>query len=272
MLQAGIRKRNRQSQLSLSEIMTLIIYFQFSKYRTFKDYYTKLVLKKFKRAFPGLVSYNRFVELMPQALLPLVTFLTTRRMGHVTGLSFIDSTPIRVCHNRRIHSHRVFKNSARRGKCSLGWFYGFKIHLIINDRGELLSVMLTPANVDDRDPAVIGSLTKNIFGKLFGDKGYISQKLFDMLIEKGVQLITKIKKNMKNSIMNLLDKILLRKRSIVESVNDELKNICYMEHTRHRSPKNGFINIIAALVAYTYLPKKPSLKFRDNIELLPVLV
>ncbi|MBE8416775.1 IS982 family transposase, partial [Leptospira borgpetersenii] len=108
-----------------------------------------------------------------------------------SGISFIDSTILKVCDNRRIHSHKVFKDIAQRGKSSTGWFYGFKLHLIINDQGELLSFMVTPGNVDDRNLKVIFPLSKNIYGKLFGDRGYISQSLFESLYEKGIQLITK---------------------------------------------------------------------------------
>ncbi|EKP06216.1 transposase, IS4 family [Leptospira kirschneri str. 2008720114] len=165
---------------------------------------------------------------------------------------------------------KVFKDIAQRGKSSTGWFYGFKLHLIINDQGELLSFMVTPGNVDDRNLKVIFPLVKNIYGKLFGDRGYISQSLFESLYEKGIQLITKLKKNMKNKLMPLVDKILLRKRAIIESVNDELKNICQIQHTRHRSFFNWAVNLLSGLVAFSFFPKKPSLnlKSKDNLQLL----
>ena len=210
---------------------------------------------------PELVSYNRFVELMGSALLPLCCYLQTRK-GNVTGISFVDSTPIVVCHNRRINSHKTFKKLAKRGKNSMGWFYGFKLHLIINEHGDLLAFKVTPGNVDDRAP--VPSMVKGLSGKLFGDKGYISQELFDKLMEQDVQLITKIRKNMKNKLMPLVDKILLRKRALIETVNDQLKNISQIEHTRHRSIVNFMVNLIAGLIAYTWQPKKPSLGIKES--------
>lgn len=164
--------------LSPSEIMTMVIAFHLSNSRTFKHFYLQYVQRYWREAFPGLVSYPRFIALQPHMLIPLCAYLNSRK-GQVTGMAFIDSTPLIVCHNRRIHSHRVFKQLAKRGKNSVGWFYGFKLHLIVNECGELLAVKLTPATVDDREP--VPDMTAGIFGKLFGDKGYISQKLFDLL-------------------------------------------------------------------------------------------
>lgn len=253
-------KRGPEPSLSASEIMTLLINFHREGYRTFKDYYLKHVCQHLRPEFPGLVSYNRFVELMPGVLLPLTAYLKSN-YGTCTGISFIDSTAIAVCHNRRIRRHKVFKDLAARGKTSVDWFYGFKLHLIVNDKGELLAVFLTPGNVDDRDPLV--HMTRDIFGRLFGDRGYVSQPLFEQLFEQGLELITTIRKNMKNALMKLEDKLLLRKRYIIETINDQLKNISQIEHTRHRKPANFAVNLIAGLVAYTLQPKKPSLKLGD---------
>ncbi len=268
LIENGTRQRIRESSLSLSEVMTVIILFHSSNYRTFKGYYTEHVMKYLRWAFPGLVSYNRFTELMQSALLPLCCYLQTRK-GRVTGISFIDSTPIIVCHNRRINSHKVFGRLAERGKNSVGWFYGFKLHLIINEHGELLAFKVTPGNVDDRK--AVPDMSDTLFGKIVGDKGYISKELFKELSENGIQLITKIKKNMKNKLLSLVDKILLRKRSLIESVNDQLKNISQIEHTRHRSVQNFMVNLIAGLIAYTWQPKKPSLNLNfGQTEFLPV--
>lgn len=241
--------------LSPSEMMTLVIAFHLSHYRTFKHFYAH-VQAYWRAEFPGLVSYPRFVALQPYLLIPLCAYLN-RRKGSVTGIAFIDATSLAVCHHRRIHSHLVFNKLAKRGKNSVGWFYGFKLHLIVNDRGELLAIKLTPANVDDREP--VPEMTRDLWGKLFGDKGYISQKLFDLLFNQSLQLITKIKKNMKNKLMPLLDKLLLRKRAIIETVNDQLKNISQIEHTRHRSMAGFMLNLLGGLIAYTYQDKKPSL-------------
>jgi Transposase DDE domain len=258
------RQRNRPSTLCLSEVMTIITLFHASSYRNFKAYYTEHVMKQYASAFPRLVSYNRFVELMPSALVPLCGYLQSRK-GRCSGISFIDSTSLKVCHNRRIHSHKVFAGCARRGKTSVDWFYGFKLHLVINDCGELLSLRLTPGNTDDRCP--VPELVKGLFGKLFGDKGYVSQPLFETLYDEGVQLVTKLKRGMRNRLMPLFDKIMLRKRAIIESVNDQLKNISQIEHSRHRSVANCFVNLLGGLIAYTWREKKPSLNIRIKEQL-----
>lgn len=270
LLTCGDRRRDRAGYLCLSEVMTIIVMFHTSSYRNFKAYYTEQVMKHYAGAFPRLPSYQRFVELMPQALVPLCGYLQTRK-GECSGISFIDSTSLKVCHNRRIHSHKVFEGCARRGKTSVDWFFGFKLHLVINDCGELLRVRLTPGNTDDRHP--VPAMVKELFGKLFGDKGYISQPLFKTLYEDGLQLVTKLKRNMNNRLISLFDKLMLRKRAIIESVVDQLKNISQIEHSRHRSVANCFVNLLAGLVAYTFREKKPSLNIRVKEQLqLPALV
>src|SRR2546423_1018549 len=256
LLSSGARQRDRAPRLCLSEVMTIIVMFHSSSYRNFKAYYTEQVMKHYAGAFPHLISYQRFVELMPAALVPLCGYLQARK-GKCSGISFSDSTSLKVCHNRRIHSHKVFAGCARRGKTSVDWFFGFKLHLVINDRGELLSLRLTPGNVDDRRP--VPELVKGLFGKLFGDKGYISQPLFDLLYGEGVQLVTKLKRGMKNRLMPVFDKIMLRKRAIVESVIDQLKNISQIEHSRHRSVANCLVNLVTGLIAYTWREEKPRL-------------
>lgn len=263
-------RRTRQPRLSLSEIMTIIVQFHRSGYRTFKTYYTEHVRKHLRGHFPKLVSYNRFVELMPRALLPLCCFLK-QRTGTCTGLAFMDSCALAVCHNRRIHSHKVFDGWAARGKTSVGWFFGFKLHLLVNDRGELLGFHLTPGNTDDRAP--VQAMVKELFGKLYGDKGYISQRLFEQLLEQGLELITRLKKNMKNRLLPLWDKVMLRKRALIETIIDQLKNISQIEHSRHRSRAGFMVNLLAGLVAYSYQVKKPSLPIeRETGSLLPALV
>ena len=255
----GQRRRQRQGQLSVSEIMTIIIAFQSSNYRTFKHFYL-FMITHYRQDFPGLVSYSLFVSLIKHVALPLFAYLQCRCLGDVTGISFIDSTALKVCGNKRISRNRVFKGLAAIGKTTMGWFFGFKLHLLINDQGELLGFDLTAGNVDDRQP--VEKMAKNLWGKLFGDKGYVSQSLFEKLLARGVKLITNIRKNMKNKLIELEEKILLRKRSLIETINDQLKNICQIEHTRHRCPLHFVVNLLAGLIAYTRQPKKPSL----NIE------
>ena len=224
LLASGARHRLRRTRLHPSEIMTIAILFQQSHYRTFKAFYTEHVQQHLRSEFPHLVSYTRFVELLPTVLVPLIVYLYSQ-LGPCTGISFIDSTALAVCKNPRISQHRVFAVDARRGKTSVGWFYGFKLHLVVNDRGELLAFCLTPGNAGDRRP--VPRLVRRLFGKLFGDRGYISQDLAaELLVTQGVHLITKLRKNMRNQLLGPRDKLLLRKRALIESIVDELKNVC----------------------------------------------
>ena len=255
------------SRLNISEVMTIVIAFHGSRFRTFKDFYTLQVLPNWKRAFPNLVSYTRFVELIPWSIMPLMCMLPTT-FGEMTGISFIDATPLSVCDPNRASRHKVFNGQAGWGRSSVKWYFGFKLHLIINDKGELLAASLTPGNTADRKP--VPEMTKALFGKLFGDKGYVSQALFEQLYDRGLELIAKRKKKMKNSLMKLMDKVLLRKRGIIESVNDQLKNICQIEHSRHRSQWNFLANVLGGLIAYSYHPTKPALDLTPKeLEALP---
>ena len=204
--------------------------------------------KELHWAFPHLVSYSRFVELARDALLPLCAYLRMRD-GRCTGIAFIDSTPLPVCDNRHIRSHRVFAEQAGRSQNSMGWFYGFKLHLVINEEGELLNCCLTPGNTAGalRARRPVLSLVKGLWGKLFGDKGYISQPLFEMLFAQNLHLVNKLRKKMRNQLMPWLDKLLLRKRALIETVIDQLKNISQIEHPRHRSFVNCLVTLLAGL-------------------------
>jgi hypothetical protein len=263
------RQRQRQPTMHLSEVMTILVLFHRQGYRAFKRFYLEHVCVHLRQEFLQLVSYSRFVELQRDALLPLCAYLK-RRYGRCTGITFIDSTTLSVCHNRRIHSHRVFAELAARGKSSVGWFYGFKLHLVVNEQGELLACCLTPGNTDDRTP--VPDWVKELWGKLFGDKGYLSQALFETLLDQDLHLITKLRRTMTNRLMPLLDKILLRKRALLETIVDQLKNISRIEHTRHRRIWNFFGHLVAGLIAYTWRPIKPSLGIRPDDNLLPALV
>lgn len=223
-----------------------------------KHFYLFYVQRHMQGEFPRTVSYNRFVELSQSVLLPMSVFLKTCCLGRCTGISFVDSTPIRVCHNKRIKRNKVFKGVAQVGKSTMGWFYGFKLHVVINDKGEILNFAITQANVDDREPLRSEAFLRAVFGKLFADKGYISHKLTEILFVDGIHLMTGIRSNMKNCLMSLSDKVMLRKRAVIETVNDELKNICQVEHSRHRSFANFMSNLVAGLIAYSFLPKKPA--------------
>lgn len=251
----------RQPGLSDSEIMTIVIHFHQSGYRHFKAYYTDYVQGRLAAEFPHLVSYSRFVTLMSRVVLLLWAYAQFC-CGQCSGISFVDSTALRVCTNRRITRHKVFAGIAARGQCSLGWFYGFKLHLVINEQGEILAFTLTAGHVDDRKP--VPKMVKALFGKLFGDKGYLSQSLFESLLQQGIQLITNVRANMKNRLVLLRDKLLLRKRYIIETINDQLKNQSQIEHSRHRSPINFVINVVAGLIAYMWQPKKPAINWSSH--------
>lgn len=253
---AAGKRRDRVGQLYPSEVMTILIHFHQSHYRTFKAYYTEHVQVHLSGEFTHLVSYTRFVALIPGVLLPLLAYLQSR-FGPCTGISCIDATSLCVCDSKRINQHRVFATDARRGKTSMGWFYGFKLHLAVNDCGDLLACCLTSGNVDDRTP--VPQLVKRLRGKLFGDRGYVSAPLTALLFEQGLQLITRLRKNMKNQLMPLSDKLLLRKRAIIECIIDQLKNISQIEHSRHRSPTNFVVHVLAGLIAYSHQDKKPGL-------------
>jgi len=269
LLQDGQRHRVRQGQLALREIMTIIVQFHRSHYRDFKHYYTEYVAVHLRPYFPALVSYSRFVELMPRALVPLCTYLHSRK-GHCTGITFVDSTPLAVCHTKRIGRHKVFEGYATRGKCSMGWYFGFKLHLMVNDQGELLAFRVSPGEGDDRDP--VARMAKELWGHLYGDRGYLSKVLHDALWGNGLKLITLIRRNMKPRLMRLWDRLMLRQRGLIESVNDQLKNISQIEHSRHRSLTGFMVNLVAGLIAYTYQPTKPSLGLWRAESGLPVVV
>jgi transposase len=260
LLTSGQRRRLRRTALYPSEIMTIAIAFHCSHYRTFKAYYTEQVQRHWRGEFPHLVSYQRFVALLPSLLVPLTVYLRTQ-LATCTGISFLDSPALAVCHSARLRQHRVFAAPPRRGKTSVGWCFGFTRHLVVNDHGEVLALCLTPGNVDDRRPVPkLLAQVRRRFGKLFADRGAISQPLAaHLLVEHGGQLITKLRKNMHNRLLDLSDKLLLRKRAIIETIDDQLKNICQFEHSRHRSPVNFLVNLVAGLIAYCHQPTKPSL-------------
>jgi Transposase DDE domain len=204
------------------------------------------------------VSYIRFVDLLPRYLVPAAIYLHMHR-GPCTGISFIDSTSFAVCQPARIHQHRVYAVDARRGETSVRWFYGFKLHLVVNDRGELRAFCLTAGNLDDRKP--VPRLVQRLFGKLFADKGYISRPLAEQLfVAQGLRLITNLRKNMRNILIPFADKLLLRKRALIETIIDQLKNVCQIEHSRHRNPINFLVHLLAGLAASCHQPKKPSLR------------
>jgi hypothetical protein len=230
--------------MTTSEIMTIVVGFHMSHYRDFKNYYLGHVSAFYKDAFPNLLSYTRFLAIMPQIIAPMCAYFSTLK-GKPTDIEFIDSTSIKVCHNICIPRHKTFKGVAQRGKGSMGWFYGFKLHLVVNHLGEIVAAKVNSGNVHDTQP--VRELAEHLPDKLYGDKGYLS----------------KVRKNMKAKVMSLWDRAMLSKRFIIETINDQLKNISFIEHSRHRSVNGFMLNLLAGLVAYCLKKDKPSLNISD---------
>lgn len=241
--------------LNNSEILTITIGYYQSSYDCFKNYYQEVILLEHREDFK-LVSYPHFTKLIGRHL-PFLTVLLHQLFDKCSGISFIDATSIAVCKNYRIYSHKVFKGIAQRGKTTKGWFYGLKLHLIINPMGSLVKASFSSGNKDDRKH--METMMKNIYGKVFADRGYISKDLFQNLWAKGVQLVTGIKKNMKNILMPITDKIVLLKRMLIETVIGRIKLLDKLEHSRHRSPVNAFSHMVACLINYQLLDNKPSI-------------
>jgi Transposase DDE domain len=254
------RQRRRLSQMAASEIMCILILFHMSHYRTFKDFYFDCVMTDLKIFFPKLLSYNRFIEIQSSVLLALMAYVLSKT-GQKTNLYYLDSTTLKVCHNKRIYRNKVFKGIATRGKSSMGWFYGFKLHLVINHKGEIMAFCLTKGNVDDRVP--VEKLMRNLEGLAAADKGYLGKKLEEDLQKNNLKLITKVRKNMKQKMRTAFEKFFLAHRGIVETVIEQLKSICQIEHSRHRSPMNFLVNLVSGLAAYSLKPRKPALKINS---------
>jgi len=257
----GSRKRKRS--LEMSELMSIVIFFHQGRFRNFKHYYTHFVSVYLKSYFPGLPSYSRLIQWMPHLLVPLLAYLNDNCLGKPTGVQYIDSCPLVVCHNRRIHQHKTFAGIAKRGKTSVGWFFGFKLHLIINDLGQIVSFMISPGNVSDKNRKLVVKLSRGLWGKLFGDKGYVSQPLAEQLHNFGIELIYKPKKNMKKpNLIPLYDRLKLAQRGVIECTIDQLKNQAYVEHSRHRSFGGFLINVLSAICSYAFDDKHPKPRFQ----------
>jgi hypothetical protein len=253
----GNARKTPQPRMSVSEILTIICFYHYSGYKNFQYYYEDMVLKQMSSYFPGAVSYGRFVAIIHKVFIHLYLFAFVQHSkSKKTGRYFIDSKKLPVCDNRRIASNCVFKGLAKRGKSSTGWFFGLKLHLIINNLGQVMNFALSAANVSDNDPQILDNILNGLEGKCYGDKGYLS-KLFEKYYMQGIQIITKLRKNMKNKLMQFTDKLWLRKRAVIESVNDILMTVFDIDHTRHRSPVNAMAHIIGGMIAYSYYDEKP---------------
>jgi hypothetical protein len=249
-------KRGPRCSLAMSEIMTILVMFQMSRFRDFKNFYTGFLCAYYHRDFPKLPSYERFVYLMKRAIFPLTIF-TQLKTGKRTGIYYIDSSCLPVCHIKRSKRHKTFDSVAEYGKTSVGWFFGLKLHLVTNHCGELLAFRITRGSRSDSKEAL--PLLKSLKGLAFGDKGYIGKKIFEELIGNGLKLITRKRKNMKDKWdVSSHEKRLLDKRGIIETVIGHLKHGYQVWHTRHRSMINAMTHLVAALAAYAIAPLKLS--------------
>jgi hypothetical protein len=248
--------RQRTGKLSRAEMLFIMVLFHLSAFKNFKMFYLYGIGCQHRACFGDLPHYDRFVSLMPRLFVPLMVLLHSLS-AEETGVYFADSTKLAVCHNRRIHRHKVFDGLAARGKTSMGWFFGLKLHLVINHKGQVMALKITPGNT--ADSTVLDQITQHLSGKIYADKGYIGRELFSKLWQRGLHLITGIRRNMRNHLMPLADKLMLRKRFVIETVLDILKCEMGLEHSRHRSVINAMVHILSCLVAYAYRPGKPSI-------------
>lgn len=264
-LECGASRPGPKRSLYESEVMAILIFYHYSGYKCFQYYYESLILRDLRSFFPGAVSYSHFVASIGSVAKQLYLFTQLRcAMSERGGIYFADSKKLPVCDNRRIPSNRVFKDVAARGKSSTGWFYGLKAHLLINNVGQIVHFLITPANFSDNNKSVLDNLLDGIQGKCFADKGYLT-KFFEHFLQKGIQIVTKIRKNMKTTLMQLNDKLWLRKRAVIESINDILMSVFDIDHSRHRSPWNAIIHAIAGISAYSYYPQKPSVYIKTEL-------
>src|ERR671938_35440 len=248
--------RQRPGKLSRAEMLFIVVLFHLSPYKNFKAFYHYGIGYQHRACFGAIPHYDRFISLMPRLFAPLMVLLHSVS-GEETGVYFADSTKLAVCHNRRIHRHRVCDGLAARGKTSMGWFYGLKLHFVINHKGQVMALKIPPGNT--ADSTVLDEMTRPLAGKLYADKGYIGRNLFHKLWRRGLHLITSIRCNMRNYLMPLADKVMLRKRFVIETVLNTLKSQMGLEHSRHRSIINAMVHILSCLVAYSVRPGKPSI-------------
>lgn len=248
-------------KMNVSERLTIVIFYHVSGFKCFKWYYQLIIRGQLRSYFPSSYSYERFVNLQ-QELDTLLGLFLCAHLAAPTEANFIDSKKLVVCHNKRIKTNRVFRAQARRGKSSTGWFYGFKLHLIINHLGQIVLLRLTPGNVADNNQKLLKNMAQSLnqFIRLFADRGYHS-KIKDQLAQMGFHLIAKKKKNMKApQKLTAEQKYYAKHRGLIETVFDLLKFMCDIEHSRHRKFEHFIVNVFAALCAYLFMDHKPAIR------------
>jgi Transposase DDE domain len=256
LLGSAAAPRGPQPGLAVSEIITLLLVLHSVRFKYLKNFYQGFAMPLLRPYFPGMPCYEQFVTIQKRAFVPLIFFLLSR-MGQQTGIYYIDSTSLPVCDNHRIQRHKTFAGLAARGKTSMGWFFGFKLHLVFNHLNQIVACQLTRGQVHDTKP--VPQLTKNLFGKLFGDKGYIGKKLAQELLRRGLILFTRVRKNMKALPLAMPDKLLLNARNMAETIIGSIKQFSSLNLPKHRLPINAFLHILAAITAYQINPIKPKL-------------
>lgn len=267
--------KRKIGSMSMSEIMTILIFYHYSHYKDFKHYYQQYVCKDLKTDFPVLVGYDRFIWYIPLAFLPMLCFHLYRcKLSLRTGIYFIDSTKIEACHPNRVHQNLVFKGIASWGKTSTGWFYGIKIHLIINNLGEIIQTCFTTGGTSDTHIGVLFYLLKDLNGCVFGDKGYLmnQDKLAFVEYEGRLDFFAKPRSNAKKvSQKQIPDEAqkMAKKRPIIETVIGLQKGSLDLEHTRHRSALNAFTHMLAAMCAYSFYQRKPKVSIKTHKQLAP---
>jgi hypothetical protein len=264
LLGSGAAPRGPKPGLAVSEIITLLLVLHSSGFKYLKHFYHGFAGPMLRQCFPAMPCYEQFVTVQQRALVPLIFFLLSR-MGKKTGIYYIDSTALPVCDNHRIHRHKTFAGLAQRGKTSMGWFFGFKLHLVFNHLNQIVACKLTPGQVHDTKPVL--QLTKHLLGKLFGDKGYIGKQLAQELLRRGLTLFTRMRKNMKALPLAIPDKLLLNARNMVETIIGSIKHFSSLNLPRHRLPLNAFLHLLAAITAYQINPIKPKFKLPSTYPL-----
>ena len=250
-----------QAGLAVSEIITLLLVLHSSGCKYLKHFYHDFATPLLRQSFPGMPCYEQFVTVQKRAFVPLMFFLLSC-LGKQTGIYYIDSTALPVCDNHRIYRHKTFAGLAARGKTSMGWFFGFKLHLVFNNLNGIVACKLTPGQVHDTKP--VAQLTKHLLGKLFGDKGYIGKRPAQELLRRGLTLFTRVRKNMKSLPLSIADKLLLNARNMAETIIGRIKQFSSLNLPKHRLPLNAFLHLAAAITAYQINPIQPKFRFSST--------